>query len=87
MGPQARKRRKLFVEAVQEQTFGKCPKPPELKNGDLHDDLSESITSFVIGLTDTKPKRVLVGAEDMTKAEIRYCLKVCRELGFDPRWD
>lgn len=87
----ARARRDQFMKAVVEERFGKCPKPP-LPAGDSdcveYEPLKIAIWEFVTVMPQFagQVSCVQVTVKDMTRAEIRYCLKVCRKLGFTPKW-
>lgn len=75
---QAVKRKRAFVDAIELETYGKCPKPPT--HGGL---LKDMISSFV---------RVRDGAvivydlQRWSIAEIEYALCVVKQLGHKATW-
>jgi hypothetical protein len=74
-------RRRLFVEAIKFEKYGKCPKAPA-------DDYVKLCDGDIDTLTEIREISgdVEVVVADMSKLEIRYCLNVCQKLGFKPEW-
>jgi hypothetical protein len=81
---EAKERADAFVDAVDSEEFGKCPNPPLGPNGSHFEKLSYDMSEHVFLIPGSSSVEVSVSA--MNKAEIRYCLKVCRKLGFKPKW-
>lgn len=77
----AKQRMKRFIKAVESEEFGKCPKAP---SGMYVERLTVCIGVFA-GIRVIE-NVVVVEVDEMSKPEIRYCLKVCRKLGFEPTW-
>lgn len=74
----AKERKQAFFDAIHNETYGKCPKPPE--TGVL---LRDSIGMYVSGY---RGRVVVRGLSEWNRAEIEYVLKVVRKLGFTPKW-
>jgi len=77
----ARERLDNVVAAVRRGDCGGCPNPPAGCNY-----LKKEIDLFMC-ITMVRSREVVsVEVCNWYKREIRYVLKVCRSLGYEPRW-
>lgn len=75
-------RRQAVSDALRKNTYGRCPAAPK-----GYSSLRKDIGIFMtLAMTPSGGYCVSMAVDSMSRREIRYLIKVCRALGYEPSW-